>query len=108
MPLEILLDNFPSGTPDAEWIPEISRRGWVALTHDRRIRYNRLERDTIMRSGARVIVISSGNTRAEMAGILLEMHEKVLDFLRENEPPFIARLYRNRIAMWLSHDNWVP
>ncbi len=108
MRLEILLDNFASGIPDAEWIPQVSQLGWVALTHNWRIRYNRLERDTIIQSGSRVIVVSSGNTRAEMAGIFLEMYDKVIQFLRENEPPFIARLYSNRIEMWLNLDNWTP
>ena len=106
--LEKLLDHFPSGTPDAEWIPEVAQRGWVALTHDRRIRYNRRNRDAAMNSGARIIVISSGATRVEMARIFLELHDHVLRFLHENEPPFIARLYRDRIEMRLSQDGTTP
>ena len=104
--LEKLLDHFPSGTPDAEWIPQVAHRGWVALTHDRRIRYNRRNRDAAMNSGARIIVISSGTARAEMARIFVELHDQILGFLRENRPPFIARLYHDRIEMWLSRDNW--
>ena len=103
--LEKLLDHFPSGTPDAEWIPEVSQRGWVALTHDRRIRYNRRNRDAAMNSGARIIVVSSGTTRAEMARIFLGLHDQILRFLHENESPFIARLYRDRIEMWLNLDD---
>ena len=61
-----------------------------------------------MSSGARIIVISSGNARAEMAQIFLELHEQILGFLRENEPPFIARLYKDRIEMWLARNNWTP
>ena len=106
--LEKLLDHFPRGTPDAEWIPEVAQRGWVALTHDRRIRYNRRNRDAAMNSDARIIVISSGTTRAEMARIFLELHDQILGFLRDNQPPFIARLYRDRIEMWLSQNDWRP
>jgi len=104
--VEILLDNFPSGTPDAEWIPEVARRNWVVLTHDLRIRYNRLERDTVMRSGSRMLVIRGGDARAEMAQIFLASRNRLLAFLAENNAPFIARMYRSRITTWLSHDNW--
>ena len=106
--LEILLDNFASGTSDAEWIPEVSSRNWVIITHNLRIRYNRLERDTVMNSGSRMIVICSGNTRAEMAEIFLASRNRILAFLRNYEAPFIARLYRNRIEVWLNRDNWTP
>ena len=104
--VEILLDNFPSGTPDAEWIPEVARRNWVVLTHNLRIRYNRLERDTVMRSGSRMIAIRVGDARAEMAEIFLASRSRVLTFLEQNNSPFVARMYRNRIAIWLNHDNW--
>ena len=106
--MEKLLDHFVSGTPDAEWIPQIAQRGWVTLTHDRRIRYNRRNRDAAMSSGARIIVISSGNARAEMAQIFLNLREQITDFLQQNSAPFIARLYRDRIEMWLSRDDWTP
>ena len=106
--VETLLANFDSGTPDAAWIPQVACRNWVVLTHNLRIRYNRLERDTVMGSGTRMLVVCSGDTRAEMAEIFLASRNRVLAFLRENEAPFIARLYRNRIEMWLSRDNWAP
>ncbi|MGH9423743.1 MAG: hypothetical protein ACRD3J_27460 [Thermoanaerobaculia bacterium] len=32
-------DHFAPDTPDEEWLEAIGRRGWVALTHDMRIRY---------------------------------------------------------------------
>ena len=34
-------DHFRSDTPDEEWLTEVGRRGWIAITHDKRIRYNR-------------------------------------------------------------------
>ena len=76
------------------------------LTHDGRIRYNRLEKNTVMSSGSRIIVIRSGETRAEMAEVFVASVNRVIAFLRENDAPFIARLYRNRIEMWLSKDDW--
>ena len=61
-----------------------------------------------MESGLQVIVIRSGNRRAEMAQIFLNLREPIIEFLRQNPAPFIARLYRDRIEMWLSRDDWIP
>jgi hypothetical protein len=30
-----LLEHFPSGTPDLEWIPKIATEGWVVVSCDR-------------------------------------------------------------------------
>ena len=106
--MEILADHFPNGTDDVSWIPVVAQHGWVALTHDLRVRYSNLERDAIMESGLRVIVIRSGTTHAEMAQIFLNLREQISDFLRQNPAPFIARLYRDRIEMWLSQDDLTP
>ena len=104
--MEILLDHFLGGTPDIDWIPAVAQRGWIVLTHNKRMRHNRLERDMIMSSGSRVIVISTGNTRAEMAEILLTSRARVLEFILRHEPPLVARLYRNSIELWLDLETW--
>ena len=106
--MEILTNHFPSGTDDVFWIPIVAQHGWVALTHDLRVRYNKIERDAIMGSELRLIVIRSGSTHAEMAQIFLNLREQIMDFLQQNPAPFIARLYRDRIEMWLSRDDWTP
>ncbi len=106
--VEALTNHFPAGTNDVDWIPVVAQREWVALTHDLNMRYNTPERNAIMRSGLRVIVIRSGSTRAEMALTFLDLHERIIHFLEHNPAPFIARLYHNRIEMWLNADNWCP
>lgn len=106
--LEILLDHYAHGTPDADWIPYVAQRGWVIITHDRDIRYNREERDAVMQHGGRLIIIRTSGTRAEMAQIFLNLSEHIITFLIQNPAPFIARLYRDRIEMWLSQDDPIP
>ncbi|MGH9203417.1 MAG: hypothetical protein ACRD2A_19515 [Vicinamibacterales bacterium] len=32
-------DYFSPATPDEEWLQRVGERGWIAVTHDRRIRY---------------------------------------------------------------------
>ena len=43
-----------------------------------------------------------------MAQIFLNLREPIIEFLHQNTAPFIARLYHNRIEMWLSRDDWIP
>jgi hypothetical protein len=38
-----LRDTFPPDTPDAVWIPDVARRGWILVTRDKRIRKRPLE-----------------------------------------------------------------
>jgi hypothetical protein len=37
--VERATDHFERGTADGQWIPEVTRRGWVILTTDHAIRY---------------------------------------------------------------------
>ena len=61
-----------------------------------------------MRAGLGVIVLVSGHTNREKAEIFLHSHRRIINFIRHNEPPFIARLYRNRIELWLNRNQWAP
>lgn len=36
-------DHFDPGTPDEDWIPWVARKGWLALTPDKRILRNRTQ-----------------------------------------------------------------
>jgi hypothetical protein len=37
--VELHRDHFADDCPDEEWLHAIGERGWISLTHDRRIRY---------------------------------------------------------------------
>jgi hypothetical protein len=36
-------EHFAADTPDADWLSEVGKRGWVVLTKDKEIRRNQLE-----------------------------------------------------------------
>jgi hypothetical protein len=40
-------DHFAPDTPDEVWLEKVGKRGWIALTHDRRIRYKPNERNAV-------------------------------------------------------------
>jgi hypothetical protein len=85
----------------------VAARGWVLLTLDARLRYNRLERDAIMESGLAAFVLTGGQSHAEKAEIFVGAHPRVLRFLQANEPPFIAKIYASgKIGLWLDEERW--
>ena len=106
--LEILLYHFAGSTDDIHWIPIVANRGWVILTHDKNIRYNKLERNTVMQSGSRMIVIRGGADHNEMAQMFLDRRNEIIEFLQQNSGPFIAKLNRDKIETWLDMNNWTP
>lgn len=86
----------------------MAQRGWIALTNDVRLRYNPSERGAIAGSNSAIIILASDYTHQQLAANFLAARELTLSFVRSNKPPFIARLYRDRIEMWLSRDDLVP
>jgi hypothetical protein len=87
-------DHFAPDTPDEVWLAEIGKRGWIALTHDRRIRYKPNERDAVMRHGVSLLVIVGAAPFAELARAFVTNLSRIEDFLVRHKPPFIAKVYR--------------
>lgn len=111
-------DHFGPLTPDTKWLREVGRRGWVALTHNKEIRYNTDERDMVMRAGVPLFMLIGDTTHAILARNFIQTLPRVMAFLDEHDPPFIARVYRpspvtavadgkaGRVNLWLSLDEW--
>ena len=89
--MEIHDDHFPQGALDAEWLPEVGRRGWVLLTKDREIRYRAAEREALLSAGVRAFVLRTrGLSGPENAQILVRALSAMVRFCTGNPPPFIA------------------
>ncbi|MEJ0074233.1 MAG: hypothetical protein WDO17_02090 [Alphaproteobacteria bacterium] len=87
-------DHFAPDTQDEVWLAEIGKRGWVALTHDRRIRYKPNERDAVMHHGVALLVIVGDAPFVELAHAFVATVTVVERFLASHRPPFIAKVYR--------------
>jgi hypothetical protein len=87
-------DHFRHDTPDEEWLAEVGRRGWIALTHDGRIRYKPTERDAVMRHGVALLVIVGKAPFPELARAFVTTLPRIERFLVSHAPPFIAKVYR--------------
>lgn len=53
-----LEDYFPHNVPDEEWIPEVGRRGWIAVVRDKKIRARRWRRDLVSQHGLGCVIVN--------------------------------------------------
>lgn len=87
-------DHFAHDTPDEVWLAEIGKRGWIALTHDRRIRYKPNERDAVVRHGVALLVIVGNAPFPELAHAFVATIPRIEHFFASHQAPFIAKVYR--------------
>ena len=99
---EIHSTHFKAGTLDIEWLPEIGRHGWIAITKDARIRYNPLEMTALRNARVGAFVLSSDKlTNPEIVAALSAAFPEIEKFVLANEKPFIAKFYRDgRVVAW--------
>lgn len=115
-------DHFTGPTKDPVWLSAVGKRGWVALTHDKRQRRTPDEIDAIMTSGLADFILI-GKNHAEVADNLVRTIRSVIAFRDRHDPPFIARVYlpdaaareyaeksggtaKGRVEMSLSYSAW--
>ena len=112
-------DHFLHDTKDEEWLTEIGRRGWVAISHDQRIRYTAVERDAVMVSGLGLLVMIGKSKPVDLAINFLNTYPAIEDFLVNQPKPFIAKIHKpsseeliknpkhsGRVVLRLSHSEW--
>ena len=87
-------DHFAPEAADETWLEAVGKRGWIALTHDRRIRYKPNERDAVMRHGVPLLVIVGATPFPDLARAFVATLPRIERFLRRHKPPFIAKVYR--------------
>lgn len=98
------LDNVP----DTTWLRFVGDRGWVALTHNKYIRWERDELDELMLAGVRAFFIIGKGPHLELARAVIDCRADVQAFLREHTGPFAARIYQQtrEVKMWLTLEDW--
>lgn len=87
-------DHFADDAPDEKWLTVVGARGWVVLTHDRRIRYKPNERDAVIRHRVALLVIVGAAPYPYLARAFVATLPRIERFLVAHEPPFIAKVYR--------------
>lgn len=87
-------DHFKPTSPDEEWLAVVGSRGWVAVTHDSRIRYKPNELEAVVRHKVRLLVVVGKALFPELAQNFVATVPKINRFLTQHDPPMIAKIRR--------------
>jgi len=85
--------HFADDAPDAEWLGEAGRRGWVVLTKDKAVRRNALELAAIVAGNVAWFSLGHGNLKAaQMAQSFIAARYRMEKVLRRYDPPMTASI----------------
>ncbi len=87
-------DHFAPDCADEVWLQSVGEQGWVALTHDRRIRYKPNELEAVIRHEVALLVIVGSAPHPDLAHGFVKTLPRIRRFLDRNRPPFIGKVYR--------------
>lgn len=87
-------DHFTERTQDEEWLAEVGRKGWIAITHDKQIRYKANEREAVMLHKVALLVVIGDLPFPRIADSFVATIRPIERFLTKHSPPFIAKVYR--------------
>lgn len=95
LPTEKHDDHFAANAHDEEWLPEVGRRGWVVITHDKRIRTNESQRKALLDHGVGCFVLrGTGHlTRWAMVRMIARHWDHIDKTVKTAARPFLHRLY---------------
>ena len=91
-------DHFAPACPDEEWLEAIGNKGWIAVTHDGRIRYKPNELEAVVRHRVALLVLIGKVPFPLLAHNFVRMVPRIVGFLRQHRPPFIAKVYRPSLS----------
>jgi hypothetical protein len=87
-------EHFEHDCPDEAWLEAIGRQGWIAITHDGRIRYKPNELAAVMLHRVPLLVVIGKATFPELGTSFVATQARILDFVARHQPPYIAKVYR--------------
>jgi hypothetical protein len=88
-------DHFAPDSSDETWLAHVGKLGWVAVTHDRRIRYKPNELAAVLQHRVALLVVVGHAPYAQLAQSFVATRDRISAFLDRHDPPFIAKVYRS-------------
>lgn len=102
-------DHFADDAKDEIWLAEIGKRGWYAITYDRRIRYKPNEKKAVKKFRVGLFVLVGKLPISTLAENFVSTIPKIKKFIEKNPRPFIAKIYQSykanksgSVEMWES------
>ena len=104
--VEVHDDHFDQATPDVEWCRQVGAKGWIIVTKDRQIRCNRVELETLLKSGVPCLCLDGADmTGAEMSAAILASLPTALRMVEKFAAPFVAAISRSgQVSLLHTHD----
>lgn len=109
-------DLFSPDCADEVWLEAVGEAGWIAVSHDARIRYKPNELAAVVRHNVRLLVVIGKAPFPQLAKHFVATVPKITDFVADNAAPWIAKVYRpspadlarnvaapGSVALWYSH-----
>lgn len=103
-------DLYPTDddVADAEWIPEVTARGWIILTKDEAISRNPTEVSALRRAKALYVCLAAkGMTAAAQVECLLQQWRTIEGVVATRKPPVIVKVTRTGVR-WHDGSGWRP
>ena len=100
------LDHFPPDAADAQWIPDVSSRGWAILTADKNIRRRAQGARVVRYAGARLFVLSCHTMSPANWRRIIEKHARTAQIVAAYlPPPYKTSLTLDQMKIeWLGTD----
>ena len=100
---------FADDCPDETWLAAVGSLGYIAVTHDRRIRYRPNQLEAVMRNGVRLLVVIGKAPHTRLADGFVRTLPAVLRFIENRPAPWIAKVYpRSDLASSGTVELWHP
>lgn len=102
-------------TPDPTWIDFVGKQGWIAITHDRTIRYTPEAKTALMEAGTKTFVLIGRHAHAKLAESFLKALPQIKRLIKNHDEPFIAKVYtvnpdtskaKPVAKMWYTKTQW--
>lgn len=87
-------DHFVHDCPDEKWLEGVGQQGWVAITHDRNIRYKPNELAAVMQHNVSLLIVIGAAPFPALATSFVATQARIMDFVAKHQPPYIAKVYR--------------
>lgn len=87
-------DLFKPDALDEEWLARAGSEGWLAVTHDGRIRYKPNELAAVVTHRVALFVVVGHAPYPLLARNFVHTLERITAFAESHQPPYIAKVYR--------------
>lgn len=87
-------DHFAPDCADDVWLAAVARHGWVAVTHDSRIRYKPNELAAVIAHRVRLLVVVGRAPYQDLARNFVVTVPQITEFLTQYPAPVIEKVLR--------------